>query len=177
MAHGRGTPEETLDLMLRRAHEPFASTVAEVGFPTAVRICVRTARRIIEREPDAGGVIAIAGIRDEGTVWLVGEDAEQQRREVDAKRSLSRDERVALIAARIFAAIAYRHPFFDANKRTGFLAAVLVGRSLGLLVRPTPFEGLEEDVIAMTSREAPDDEVARWLLTEIFIRPEEEALK
>ena len=78
------------------------------------------------------------------------------------------------MAVRIFAAIAYRHPYFDGNKRTAFVAALLIGGALGMKVRPFPVEDIEAQVIEMTAREADDAELAAWFGNKVFIEPGKE---
>lgn len=165
----RHSPDEMLDGLLRNAREPFASIVDEYGLAGAVRIFVRSSRKIIEASPQFGGELNARGVRDPGALWLAGEEAEQLRDDLAEITSEVASEKLALIPARIFAAIAYRHPYFDGNKRTAFLAALFVGRYLGLGLRPEAFEGIEDAILALTSREAPDDEVARWLLAKVFM--------
>jgi hypothetical protein len=172
MVHGRfpeGSPEDVLGLLMRRALEPFGSMVADVGFAGAVRIYVRVARRLEEVSPGEAGEFALGGVRDAGALWLIGEDAERARGEIAESGGVPHDVLIARVAARVFGAIAYRHPFFDANKRTAFVAAMLVGWNMGLRLRSFDVEVLDDAIIDLTAREAPDDEVARWLLSKVFI--------
>jgi prophage maintenance system killer protein len=166
MAPGKVSPEETLDRLMRRAREPFASAIVEAGFAGAIRIYVRSARHLVEVFPREAGEISMSGVRDPGALWLVGEDAERVRSEAESESS----DRIAVrVIARVFGAIAYRHPFYDANKRTAFVATLLLGRFLGLNLRDFSPEAINEDVIDLTAREATDDEVAAWLLSKVFI--------
>lgn len=170
VSEDQDSPEEMLERLLRRAHEPFASIVEDVGFASAVRIYVRAARRVVDRSPTTAGAVAMQGIRDQGALWLVGEDAERLRSEAARSAQFTATTLAAMVAARVFGAIAYRHPFYDGNKRTALLAAAYVGVNLGLRLRDRPVEGLDSAVVALTAREAPDEEVASWLLDNVFIR-------
>jgi len=162
--------------LLRRAREPFASLVEVAGFASAISTTVRSARRIIENSPDVVGPVAVRGVREEGTLWFVGQAAEETRARlgVDARRP-SGDAR-AFIAARVFEVVAYHHPYFDGNKRTAFLASTLVGYYLGLAAKAVSYEVIEDAVRDLTAREATHEEVAAWFLSNLFItRDPEEA--
>src|SRR3990172_3537059 len=143
MAHeppGTSNGDKMLGHLLRRAREPFASLVEVAGFASAISTTVRSARRIIENSPEVVGPVAVRGVREEGTLWFVGQAAEETRARlgVDARRP-SGDAR-AFIAARVFEVVAYHHPYFDGNKRTAFLASTLVGYYLGLAAKAVSYE-------------------------------------
>lgn len=161
--------EALLAELMRRAREPFSSLVEDIGFAAAVRVYLRVARHLVEANPDEAGEIPIGGIRDPGALWLVGEDADRAREEAASRSDLRPEEGQLLIAARVFGAIAYRHPFDDANKRTAFVAAMVVGQCLGLPLRPFSAGALDSEVTDLTAREANDEEVAGWLLRKVFI--------
>lgn len=76
-----------------------------------------------------------------------------------------------MIPTKVFTVIAYRHPYFDANKRTGFLAACVIARFLGFDLGPMAFQEVEEQIRTFTAVEAPDGEVAEWFLRKVFISP------
>jgi prophage maintenance system killer protein len=158
--------------LLRRSREPFVSIAEVAGFAVAVITNVRSARRMIERNPDLFGSIGASGVRDEGAIWFLGEAAERLRIELGHGHQDRADASIALIPAKVFTMIAYRHPYFDANKRTAFLAASLTAFYLGFEIRPIPFDVVEEEVREMTAREAPDAEVAGWFLSKVFIPSE-----
>src|SRR3990172_13359824 len=104
---------------------------------------VGSARRIIESSPEVVGPVAVRGVREEGTLWFVGQAAEETRAllDVDARQPSGKER--AFISARVFAVVAYRHPYFDGNKRTAFLAATLVGYYLGLAAKAVPYATIE----------------------------------
>lgn len=156
---------------MRQAGEPFASTVVAVGFAETVRIYVSVARRIVESHPDVAGETLVRGTRDEGALWLVGEEAERELGESAARPKVAPSAVSVAVAVRIFSAIAFRHPFFDGNKRTGFLAALLVGQFMGLVVRDFPLEGAGKQLTGLTAREATDAELKSWFLRKVFIAP------
>ena len=124
---------------------------------------------MIEASPDVAGPLAASGVREEGTLWFVGQAAEETRAllDVDARQPSGKER--AFISARVFAVVAYRHPYFDGNKRTAFLAATLVGYYLGLAAKAVPYATIERAVQEMTAREASVDEVAAWFLSNVFI--------
>lgn len=119
------SPDELLGRLLRQASEPFVSLVDVAGFPVAILTIARSARRMIEANPALFGEIAATGVRDEGAVRFIGEAAEAVQVKVGHNHREGPGGPTSLVPARVFAMIAYRHPYFDANKRTAFLAATL----------------------------------------------------
>lgn len=169
-----GFNSEALGRLLRRAREPFASQVETGGFATAITTLVRAARHLVEDNPTEAGRLAAIGVRDEGALWYVGEATEETRRTLGHNHRSLPTESVAMLPARVFAMVAYRHPYFDGNKRTAFVAATLLGYYLGFEIRPIPFDAVAEEARELTSREAPEEDVREWLLSKVFISPQEE---
>ncbi len=136
---GVSNGDEILGRLLRRAREPFASHAELAGFSVAVATLVRSARHLIESSPEISGSIAALGIREEGTLWFVGEAAEAARSAMGYDPRTLPEPSAALIPARVFTVVAYGHPFFDGNKRTAFLAATLLGYYMGFETRFLPY--------------------------------------
>jgi len=162
--------DETLNRVLRLTREPFVSLVESVGFSEVMTAMVSSARRIVESRPQEFGVVMAAGVRDHGTLWYVGQAVDEARKAIGYDPRDTPGDLAVGIPARAFVVIAYRHPYFDANKRTAFVSAMLIGHSMGFGIRSTPYSHLEEDVRALTAREAPDEEIAAWMLRNLFIR-------
>ena len=161
--------DETLNRVLRLTREPFVSYVESVGFAEIITALILSARRIVESRPQEFGRVLASGVRDHGTLWYAGRAAEEARTAIGYDpRESPRDDDVT-IPARAFLIVAYRHPYFDANKRTAFVSAMLIGHSMGFKIRPTPYSHLEEEVRALTQREAPEGEIAEWMLRKLFI--------
>jgi len=171
---GRETPRpsaarDDYATQLRRAREPFLSLVEALGFSDAVATLLRSSRRFLEENPDEFGPILARGTRDEGALWYAAEAAEFARRDMGYDVRTIPGPDAAVIPARIFSIIAYRHPFFDGNKRTAFISASILGLSMGYRIRSVPYAELEEEVRELTAREAAEGEVSAWFLTNVFI--------
>jgi len=150
---------------------PNLALLDAVGLPGAVERIVHSARYQIEAGAGEFGKIAASGVMNERTIWFAGEAAENERtaRSLDIRAPPTTN--TALITARVFSTIAQGHPYFDGNKRTAFLACVGVGLVLGFDLRKIPYKQLENDVLDLTARDAPVEEIAQWLLRNVLIVP------
>ena len=91
-------------------------------------------------------------------------DAKLLASKLDEPRELkaSSDPKLAELAASFASGIILNHPFYDANKRTGFLLAVIFLESNGRTFS-APEELVVEKTLALAVRDIEEKDYALWL--------------
>jgi prophage maintenance system killer protein len=144
------------------------------GVEQAVLASIRGGRKILEANPDRFGILLANGVRDPGTLDHAAREAQDEYESNRLDYHAPPKRKSARVSARIFAAIAYKQPFFDGNKRTGLLGGTIVAAMLGFDIRDSDYADVEEEVRQLSARNATVEEVAGWFLEKVLISPRRE---
>lgn len=117
------------------------------------------------------GTLLANGIRSAADLEYAALSAARKFEESGASSRGPPTTAMAQIPALVFTTIAYNQPFFDGNKRTGFLSALAVAAILGFEFRAMTYWGLEEEIRTFSAKNAAPEEVARWLLQKVIKVP------